>query len=107
MIADYEYEYFIEIHPCLFQSYRLVETQTHKELAGIIDCVMKGTAGSKESKGILIRGPKGTGKSSSLFYLKHILGNEIVLMISFKDQVAMKAYLVKAIKEKYGKSAVK
>ena len=104
--ADYEYKFFLKVHPFLLNSYRLVKTEMHKELTGVIARVQNGSAGLKESKGILIRGPKGTGKSSSLFYLKHILGNEIVLLISFKDLVAMKAYLEKAIQEEYGKSAV-
>ena len=87
--------------------HRLVETEMHKEMLNVIARVRSGKSGFKESRGMMIRGPKGTGKSSSLFYLKHVLSNEIVFLISSKHLDSMKVYLETAIQEVYGKSAAK
>lgn len=71
----------------------LIKTVTHKTLSDIIDRVRNETADCKEKEGIIIEGPKGTGKSSALYYMMHILREEIVLLISPDHHDLMKTYL--------------
>ena len=71
----------------------------HDKLKNIIHKVHNGDAEKKEKWGIIIRGPRGTGKSSALYYLKALLRNETVFMIGSRNIELMEEYLKEAIQQ--------
>ena len=73
LFSDFERKYIEHLNGRIFSSFMsLIKTTTIEKLSRIVDKVISNPK-VKRKKGIVINGPKGTGKSCALYYLMHYL----------------------------------
>ena len=94
--TDSEVSYFNALNLSVKPELWMIKTEMFEKLSDVINRVRNGTANAREKNGLIIYGPKGTGKSWALFYLKHILKDEIVLFLSPHQE---KKYLEESIRK--------